>query len=339
MAASEINQAMARAEKRPRKLSEWKRRCQEMITLDESVATECFYALPRRERGADGNYETKIIKGPSARFAEIIVCNWGNCRAMARVAGEDTSGQFVRGQGTFHDLESNFHCGFEVTRRITNKSGNKFNADMIQVTGNAAASIAYRNAMLKGIPGALWKPLFILAQKTAVGDIKTLTSKREEIIKTFMQMGVPQETLFAVMGIKGKEDINGDKLIEMKGLQTAIQNGDADLEAILEEWSRGAGQDPNPGMFKNKDRVNEAVNRARAATATASASTPDAAPPATEPTADAEAGGPAPGSAEATAAAVDEARKAQEKLNAERGGKPEPEGKNPNLFSKTSSKK
>jgi hypothetical protein len=63
-------------------------------TLNETVAEECIYALPR------GN---KTIEGPSARFAEIFwPTAWGNCRSAARVV--DDQGEFVTSQGMHWDL-------------------------------------------------------------------------------------------------------------------------------------------------------------------------------------------------------------------------------------------
>lgn len=264
IAASEFAQQLDYARTHPRSLAKWKRRALELATFDEVVAASCFYALPRRQKNADGKYENVIIKGPSARFAEIVVSTWGNCRAGARVAGEDASGEFVRGQGTFHDLETNFHCGFEITRRITSASGQKYSADMIQVTGNAAASIAYRNAALKGIPGALWKPIFEIAQRAAVGNIQSLKKKREEIISIFNKMGIPTDVIFLVAGIKGIDDIDGDILIFLRGLETAIRDSDTNVETILRDWSREQPQDASPGMNRGANRVAEAVERAKA---------------------------------------------------------------------------
>lgn len=265
IASSEFERQLDYARRYPRSLAAWKRRAWGMVTLDEKVAEKCFYALPRKERNKEtGKMETKMIQGPSARFAEIIVSTWGNCKAGARVAGEDSAGQHVRGQGSFIDLETNFSCGFEVTRRITTSDGRKYNADMIQVTGNAAASIAYRNASLKGIPGALWNPIFEAAKKAAVGDIKSLKTKRDEAIALFNKMGIPTEVLFAVAAIKGIDDIDGEVLLFMKGLQNAIKDADTDVETILNDWSKNRPQDSSPGMFKGKTAVQEAVDRAKA---------------------------------------------------------------------------
>ncbi|MDV2922695.1 hypothetical protein, partial [Klebsiella pneumoniae] len=84
----------------------------QMVTLNEKVAGECIYALPR-----DG----KTIEGPSARFAEVVASAWGNGRAGARVVSDQ--GEFVTAQGVFHDLQRNVAITYEVQRRITNKQG------------------------------------------------------------------------------------------------------------------------------------------------------------------------------------------------------------------------
>lgn len=143
---SEIEQQIATARRFPRSIKRFRDESMQMVTLSESVAEQCIYALPR-----DG----KTIEGPSARFAEVIASAWGNCRAGARVV--DDKGEFVVSQGVFHDLERNVAITYEVQRRITNKKGQRFSADMIGVTANAACSIALRNAILKGVPKAFWK--------------------------------------------------------------------------------------------------------------------------------------------------------------------------------------
>ncbi|KAG1166891.1 hypothetical protein G6F35_017935 [Rhizopus arrhizus] len=106
-----------------------------MVTLSQSIAEQCVYALPR-----DG----KTIEGPSARFAEVIASAWGNNRAGARVI--DDKGEFIIAQGVFHDLERNVAITYEVQRRIVDRQGRRFKPDMIGVTANAACSIALRNA-------------------------------------------------------------------------------------------------------------------------------------------------------------------------------------------------
>src|SRR5262249_9225829 len=60
------------------------------------------------------------------------------------------------------------------------------------------------------------------------------------------------------------DDIDGEVLLFLKGLENAIREGDADVEIILAEWSKTRPQDASPGMFKGRSAVQEAVDRARA---------------------------------------------------------------------------
>jgi hypothetical protein len=216
---SEIDQQIATAHRFPRSLKQFRDEAMQMVTLDESIANECIYALPR-----DG----KTIEGPSARFAEIIASAWGNSRAGARVISDQ--GEFVTAQGVFHDLERNVAITYEVQRRITGKGGKRYSADMIGVTANAACSIALRNAILKGVPKAFWSSMYDAARQVIMGDIKTLANRRAGAIQNFQRYGVTPEQICAQLGVAGQEDITLDHLVVLRGLLTALREGDTTPE-------------------------------------------------------------------------------------------------------------
>lgn len=224
---SEIDQQIATAKKYPRSLKRFRDEALQMVTLTESVAKECIYALPRRE----ANGSTKTIEGPSARFAEVIASAWGNCRAGARVVAE--SKEFVTAQGVFYDLERNVAITYEVQRRITGSSGKRYSTDMIGVTANAACSIALRNAILKGVPKAFWSELYAATRKTIAGDVKTLTNRRSDAIKEFAIFGVSEAQILAVLEKSGVQDIGVDDLVTLHGLLTAIKDGDSTPEEVF----------------------------------------------------------------------------------------------------------
>jgi len=217
--SSEIDTQITTARKYPRSLKLFQRDVFEMVTLSEGIAAECIYAIKR------GN---KIIEGPSARFAEIVVSAWGNSRAGARVVSD--RGDFVIAQGGFHDLQRNVCITYEVQRRIVDKEGRRFNVDMIGVTGNAASSIALRNAILKGVPKAFWAEHFITARKTAMGDVKTLPTRRALVFEELARFGISPEQCFALLGIPGEADIGLEHLVTLKGLITALKEGDTTPE-------------------------------------------------------------------------------------------------------------
>lgn len=222
--SSEIDMQIATAKRFPRSIKLFTNEALQMVTLSEEIAGECIYSLPRGG---------KPIEGPSARFAEIVLSAWGNVRAGARVIGEDE--KFVTSQGAFYDLQRNVHVSYEVKRRITDKNNKKFKDDMVGVTSNAACSIALRNAILKGIPKAFWKPLYDAARATAIGTAETLSGKRAKMVDAFAKMGVQPEQIFKLLGIAGVQDITLDHIATLRGTFTALKEGDTTIEQIFEE--------------------------------------------------------------------------------------------------------
>jgi len=216
---SEIDQQISTAHKFPRSLKRFRDEALQMVTLTEQIAQECIYSLPR-----DG----KTIEGPSARFAEVIASAWGNCRAGARVVSDQ--GDFVTSQGVFHDLEKNVAITYEVQRRIVDKYGKRYKPDMIGVTANAACSIALRNAVLKGVPKAFWSAMYQAARLTVMGDFKTLANRRSDAIAEFQRYGVLPAQICATLNVAGVEDIGLEHLVTLRGLLTAIQDGDTTPE-------------------------------------------------------------------------------------------------------------
>lgn len=224
---AEIDQQISTAKKYPRSIKRFVDEATAMVTLNESIAQQCIYALPR-----DG----KTIEGASARFGEIVASAWGNCRAGARVVNEGT--EFITAQGVFHDLERNVAITYEVQRRIVDKNGRKFKPDMIGVTANAACSIALRNSILKGVPKAFWEPMYQKARAVVAGDIKTLANKRSEAIKQFTIYGVTEPMILEKLGRPGVADITPDDLVTLFGLLTAIRDGDTTPEQAFGEQQK-----------------------------------------------------------------------------------------------------
>lgn len=215
----EIDIQIATAKRFPRSLKSFKDRALEMATLDQETAESCIYALPR-----DG----KTIEGPSARLAEILASAYGNMRIEGRPVGDD--GKFITARGTAFDIQNNVLIAFETQRRITGKNGRRFSEDMVGVTSNAATSIAIRNAVLKVVPKAFWGPIYEACRKAAVGDASTLVNRRAAMLEYFLKMGVLNERVFTLLNVKGVEDITLDHLGVLKGLATAIKEGDTTVD-------------------------------------------------------------------------------------------------------------
>lgn len=234
MSRAEIDSQITTARAYPRSIKRFMNEALQMVTLTEAIADSCIYAVPRKEKG-----QTKMIEGPSARFAEVVAHSWGNCRAGARVVAEEQD--FVVAQGVFHDLEKNTVITYEVKRSIKGKYG-RFTNDMIGVTGNAACSIALRNAVLKGVPKSFWLNLYEEARRTAIGDAKTLANKRSDMLAYFQKLGVNDAMILDKLGKKGIEDIGLDELAQLKGLATAIKEGDTTIEQVFNPEAEGRSE-------------------------------------------------------------------------------------------------
>lgn len=221
---AEIDQLVSTAHAFPRSLKRVQSNILSMATLDEESAEECIYALPRGG---------KPIRGPSIRFAEILKQSYGNCRAAARVVHVDKTEGYVEAEGVFHDLETNSASTARVRRRITDRMGRVFKDDMIIVTGNAACAIAMRNAILAGVPKPLWRKAYELVQATITGDVTTLSENREKAFKALAAFGVKPEQVFTALGIQGEEDITVDHIATLRGMYSALKNGEATVEEMF----------------------------------------------------------------------------------------------------------
>lgn len=221
LARVELDQAISTAKAYPRSLARVRDNIDALVMLDEETAKECVYALPRGG---------KPIKGPSVRFAEIVVSQYGNCKVGSRVVDVNRFEKYVEAEGVFIDLEAGMTRTARIRRRITDKTGRLFNDDMIVVTGNAACAIALREAVLKGVPKALWRRAYEAAEGVIAGDVKTLTERREGAIKAFAAWGVTPDQIFAALEVDGLDDIGLDQIGTLTAMFKAIKSGEQAVE-------------------------------------------------------------------------------------------------------------
>lgn len=221
---SEINMQVEFARQNPRSITAVLKEIEELVTLNQDIAEESFYTLKRK----DQNGNVKLIQGPSIRFAEVLCYCWGHVRWQKQIS--DVDAEFITGEGVFMDLQRNILGRVKTKRRITDKNGRRYNADMIQTTGNAASSLAYRNAVTGSIPQALWKGILEKAKVVAVGGTQSIGEKREVAIKYGAKIGVSPEQIFETLGIQGINDIGVDELIALKGLYNSLKDGETTVE-------------------------------------------------------------------------------------------------------------
>lgn len=228
---AEVDMQIATARKYPRQLSRVKQGMLSFACLDEETAAGCFYTLPAR-KGGDG----KPLQGPSVRLAEIAISQYQHIRAGSRIIADD--GKFITAQGIVHDLENNVCISIEVKRRVTNKDGRRYSDDMIATTGNAACSIALRNAAFRVIPLALVKPVYEAAKRLAVGDGKSLVQRRAACVAHFLKLGVPVDKVCAVVGVRAADDIQLEHIETLMGYATAIKDGESTVDEVFKEENK-----------------------------------------------------------------------------------------------------
>jgi hypothetical protein len=219
---SEVESQLDAAHKYPRSIKKFLEEAKGMVTLSTTIAKSCIYALPRGG---------KVIPGPSVRLAEISASAYGNMHVGARVVGVED--RVVVAQGVSWDLEKNLRATLEVRRRITNASGGRFNDDMITMTGNAAASIALRNAIFRTIPRAYIDKLYGDARAVSVGDAASLAHTRQELFQDLVKAGVSPERILARIGRAGLVEVTLEDVEILVGLQSALGTGDHSIDELF----------------------------------------------------------------------------------------------------------
>lgn len=231
LAKVELDQAISTAKAYPRSLTRVRDNVSALVMLDEETAKECVYALPRGG---------KPIKGPSVRFAEIVASQYGNCKVGSRVVDVNRFEKYVEAEGVFIDLESGMQRTARIRRKISDKSGRVYNDDMIVVTGNAACAIALREAILKGVPKALWRRAYDEAEGVIAGDIKTLAERREGAIRAFATWGVTPDQIYASLDIGGMDEIGLDEIATLMAMFKAIKAGEQTVEDYFPAKTKAA---------------------------------------------------------------------------------------------------
>lgn len=219
MNRAEIDIQIATAKRYPRDIQRFLDRTESLACRSEKMARACMFSLPASKTADDPDPEP--IVGPSIRLAEIALHCFGNARASVRMAAEEE--KFIVAQFSGMDLEANVGIQIEVRRRIVDRRGRRYTADVLTKTMNAAMSIAYRNGVWKIIPAALIEPIFERVRQVAQGADIPIEKKREEWLAYFTKRGVKPADLFRVLGVTGIENIDISHCEQMAGWQTALR--------------------------------------------------------------------------------------------------------------------
>lgn len=227
-----IDIQVSTAKQYPRSISRCVNNAVAIATMDKETAQSCGYALPRGG---------KPITGPSVHLAKIIAQQYGNLRAEAKVV-EITDRQVVS-RGTAWDLENNYAVAFEVRRSIVGRNGNRFTDDMITVTGNAANSIAYRNAIFGVVPKSITDKAYQAAQHLITGDLsdeEKLIKRRDGAIKHFIDTyAITEEEVVKLCGKHTVNQIQAPEIALLLGFAQSLKDGDTTVDELMTPFRKG----------------------------------------------------------------------------------------------------
>lgn len=215
-----------------------------IVTMDVATASTCTYSVPRGG---------KAITGPSVHLAKILAQVWGNMRCEAKVIGND--GKQITSQAIAFDLENNLAIKAEVKRSIMTKTG-RMSDDMIVVTGNAANSIALRNAIISVIPRAIVDKIYNEAKKTITGDISDATkliARRKQVFDGLRDTyNLKDAEILSVVGKAAIDHITPDDLVVIIGVAQAIKDGDTTVDA---SFKAGKKPEAKPKEEHESERI------------------------------------------------------------------------------------
>jgi hypothetical protein len=221
-----IDAQVATAKQYPRDIQKCVNNSIAIATMDYETAQSMGYALPRGG---------KPITGPSVHLAKLVASNWGNMRTEAKVV--QVTDKEVVSRGIAWDLESNTASSFEVRRKIIGKSGQRFNDDMITVTGNAANAIAYRNAVFAVVPKGIVEKIYRAAQGYITGDLSDetkLIKKRKAIVDGFnINYGITEEEVAKLAGKAKIEAVKAEQIATLIGIAQSLKDGDTSVDDLM----------------------------------------------------------------------------------------------------------
>lgn len=215
-----IDCQVATAHAYPRSVAQFNKVAMEYATLDEETAASCIYCRPV------GN--GKNAEGASVRLAEIVASAWGNIRVQARVI--EQTDRYVKCEGACIDLERNSAAKSEVIEATIKRDGTPYDERMRVVIAKAALSKARRDAIFMVVPRAMCKPIIDAAKRVAIGDEKTLESRRKKVEDWVRSLKIDEARVFSALDVKGWKDVGIDQLTTLIGLHTAIKDGDVSVD-------------------------------------------------------------------------------------------------------------
>lgn len=222
-----IDIQIATAKKWPRSIDKFKANTLTLCTEDVETAESCIYARP-----VGGG---KTAEGPSVRMAEIVAANYGNIRVAVRVV--EQTPRYVKCQGFAHDLESNFATTAEVIEATIDKNGDPISERMRVVISKACQAKAFRDAVFKIVPRAVFGNVYRACQELIAGKegTKPMAERRAAAEQWIATLKINPARVWSALGISGPADINVKTLETLFGFRQGIKEGECTLDECFPE--------------------------------------------------------------------------------------------------------
>lgn len=210
----------------------------------------------------------KKIRGPSVRFAELAIREWGNILTETSIVHEDTNVR--RLHILVIDLETNAQHGQEVSiaktverkkptpdREIIGKRTNTQGEEVFIVAAtedelfnkqNAMISKIKRNEGLRLIPTDIIDEGVEIARETVrKADSADPAAAKKKILDAFSELGIKPNAIKQYLGHSLEEAIAPAELEDLRGIYRAIKDGETTWREVVERGEAGEpGEDKAP---------------------------------------------------------------------------------------------
>jgi hypothetical protein len=103
------------------------------------------------------------------------------------------------------------------------------------VVAAATLAKARRDATFQVVPRSLAKPVEAAVRKVMVGDAESLGKRRDRAVAWIAKCGVMPARVYAALGISGPAGLDAEKLLDLTGIKTAIQEKETSIDEAFPE--------------------------------------------------------------------------------------------------------
>jgi len=215
-AAVDVQVATAKAYPRDRQ------KAMQAIVAEALMDSESMvYTLRYRDRESG---ETKVVKGPSIRLAEIIMQNWGNLRVWATVI--ESRPEYIRARGSAWDVQTNAWGNEEVIVPTLDRHGKPLHDRLRIIYQQVAISKALRNAILRVIPRSVVNTVMQAIERQQPVTPKAIAGIRDWL----RRVGVSEAVACRVVGAQSLDNLTPAQLSTLRGIYAAIRDGEMTVE-------------------------------------------------------------------------------------------------------------